>query len=512
MNTPNTEKRDVRSVYAEGGTEALRTAPTVEWTPKFTSHTSTGHNWSGASLVLPPDEGPFSHSIKKLKPFTKYLPNDIGNSELFADRYGDRLKHSPGIGWLVWDGSIWLPDAAGRVTGLAGELTHQTFKEAAEIVDADARAAAGRRALKLGDRRAITSLMELAKSRVHVDPLELDADPLLVGCKNGVINLRTGAFHKPNRDDLITKSLGASFDASARCPRWERFVSEIMLGDVEMVDYLQRAVGYSMTGEVKEQCFFFLYGHGSNGKSVFIETIRSLMGSYSARSSRTLLESSHNGRSEDKSDLARLPGVRLLCASETSQKGTFNESILKDLTGGESVNARMIYQTAFDFEPRCKIWIAGNHQPRIDGVDYGIWRRVRLIPFEATFTDETKDPGLALALRREMSGILNWCIAGAVRWNSDGLGLPEKVRLAVSNYKEDQDILGDFVSERLETVIGFSVKKSEVYQAYVRWCGENGLKHPLSAKRFTSALKQRDMIDDNSKYWRSTRLATIELP
>ncbi len=512
MNSPNTEKRDVRSVYADGGAEALRNARTEAWTPKFTSHTTTGNFEQAGTTAdyVPEDEPPFSHSTKKkVKPFFKYLNNDLGNSELFVARRGDQARYSPGIGWLFWSGVIWRPDNLGGVTDIAAKLTHETLKEAAEIEDKDKRDAAVRRALRLGDKKVIASMLDLAKGHAAIctEPSQLNNDPLLIGCQNAVISLTNGQHHKPNPDDLITRSLGVAHNPAATCPRWERFISEIMLGDKEMIEFLHRAVGYTLTGEVKEQVFFFLHGNGSNGKSVLVETIRLLLGDYAAKASRSLLESANPAQqSENKSDLARLPGVRLLCASETRQRGSFNEDLLKDVTGGEVVNARALYQMPFDFVPCFKIWISGNYRPRIEGTDGGIWRRVRLIPFEATFTDENKDPDLAETLKAELPGILNWAVAGAVKWCRDGLSLPEKVRLAVNEYRDDQDVLGDFLKERIQESPGTPIKKATVYAAYRDWCQDNGYKHQLSSHALSRNMKQRGMDDGGSHYWRGVRL------
>ncbi len=488
------QPKDVRDLYQRGGREELDQVPVFDWTPP--------PNESAPEESAPDD-------VRKKRPFTNYLQNDLGASELFADRCGDRVRFVKGVGWLFWNGIIWERDAYGNAVQLFAAIARACMIEAAAVEDEDARTRAAKYALKMGLRHKIEDALKLAESQpaLSLNPDELDADPLLVACKNGVIDLTNGRFHSPNPGDHITRQLGVHYDPAATCPRWERFLYEITDGDGELIEFLQRAVGYSLSGDMREQAFLFLHGTGANGKSVFIETIRALLGQYSARASESLFEGKGPPR-DSKVELAELPGIRALFVSETSQNGKLNERLVKDITGGDALRAEAKYQAGFRFNPQCKLWIVGNYAPRVDGVDHGIWRRVRLVPFNVTFEGTRKDPHLVETLRAELSGVLRWAVEGAVKWHRDGLNLPECVKLATSAYRDDQDLLADFVTEHMERASDGVACKTAVYLRYRKWCDDEGLNHPQSAKQLCRQLKQRGLTDGErrGKYWHGVKL------
>lgn len=440
------------------------------------------------------------------KDFWDYPENDLGAADLFRARHGKDVHFVPGIGWFIWDGSGWRRDEQGKVAHLVAELARECLRESSEIENQVVRETAASRAIKLGKKPAMEAALAVAQSHPAIALLanRLDADPLLLGTPNGVVDLRTGTFREGQRSDLITRRIGVKFDHLATCPRWERFLSEVMKGDAELVEYLQLAVGYSLTASMREQLFFFLHGGGSNGKTVFIETLLALLGEYGAKASETLLTySPETRRSDPKTELAELPSVRLLLAPEMKEKSHLNEGLVKDITGGDAVRGEAKYKAGFTFNPTCKLWFFGNHKPRIAGVDHGIWRRVRLIPFEATFDEETQDLNLPETLRAELPGILNWAIRGAQEWAKRGrLPMPDKVRLAIADYRTAEDTLGDFIRAHLREEHTRRVKKKDVFERYQKWAEASGNRHPMTAQSLNKALKSRVFYDANgSDYW-----------
>jgi putative DNA primase/helicase len=412
---------------------------------------------------------------------------------------------------MTWDGATWRYDEAETVQRMFSDLARTCLREAADIENEGHRKAAVAHAMRLQSRNAAENALALARSfpGISAKVSDMDADPFLLGVANGVVDLRTGAFRPGQREDLITRRSPVAFDPSATCPRWKRFMVEIMLGDAELIDYLQRAIGYSFTGAMWEQVFFFLFGGGSNGKSVFLETIQSVAGEYRSKASSSLLTTgAHDHAKDPRNELAELPGVRFLTSPEVEGKCRLNEGVVKDITGGDTLRGEAKYKGGFNFRPTCKLWMFGNHKPAIDGTDRGIWRRVRLIPFAASFEGKAKDETLTETLRDELPGILNWVIAGAMTWSERGLrDVPAKVSHAVADYKESEDVLGLFLRACLRERSASSVKKRAVYERFQSWSSENGHRHPMTAIALTKALKARGWSDsDGSDYWRGWEL------
>jgi len=288
----------------------------------------------------------------------------------------------------------------------------------------------------------------------------------------------------------------------------------VMMGDAEMVKYLQLVVGYCLTASMREQVFFFLYGIGSNGKSVFTEICRYLLAEYAHRAGQTLLCSLPGQAKDPKNDLAELPGIRLLFAPEVPERAQIHENVIKDITGGEQLRGEAKYKDGFVFPPQCKLLICGNHKPSVDGTDDGIWRRVRLIPFLAKFEGANRDKGLRKKLKSELPGILNWAIKGAQLWLENGLPVPTKVKEAVEDYRKSEDVLGEFIDSCLESSDRASVLKSDVFSRYLVWCSEVGMRYNLNAHMLGRILKNRGFSDRSlknhrSNYWRGWTIKII---
>ena len=274
--------------------------------------------------------------------------------------------------------------------------------------------------------------------------------------------------------------------------------------DEELIEFIRLSIGYTLTGSVGEQCFYFLYGIGANGKSVLVETIEALMGDYVHRASAELFDRRRD-RNKDP-ELAELPGKRLILASETQEGASLDERLIKDVTGGETLRGEAKYQAGFRFSPTAKIWLSGNHKPGISGTDAGIWRRVRLLPFEASFNGKNRDPRMGEKLRAELPGILRWAVSGCLEWQKDGMKIPERVNLAVQEYRSDEDTVGRFVGDRIEVAANeATVSKNEVYAAYREWSEEEGHRFPFKKTRFTRRLKEQGFHDEE-KVWRGIRI------
>lgn len=437
----------------------------------------------------------------------KTAPNDTGNAEVFANAFKDRLRYCHTIReWFIWNGVHWRPNQTQIVSRLAQELSKQALRDASHIQDEHARKAASVRALSMGNASKIEAMLKLAQTApsLSVSLRDLDNDPAIVGVQNGVLNLETRTFIRAARLPYVTKKLGCPYDPAAQCPTWERFLLEVMDGDLALVRFLQASIGYSLTGHTTEHIFWFLWGSGANGKSTLMEILQALAGEYAARTSDSLLALSPNGR-EPLFELAELPGQRLLLGSEIAENSRLNEKLVKDLTGGDTMRARGLYQQGFSFKPVCKLWMFGNHRPAIGGTDHGIWRRTRMIPFKVQFSGNKMDKTLGAKLRVELSGILNWALDGVLDWSVSGLPNPEAVSKAVEDYRHDEDWLGDFIAECL--IPGKTpVSKRAVFETYLRWSERNGHRNPMTTKKLSRRLKDRGFVEKPEKYWQAHSL------
>lgn len=453
---------------------------------------------------------------------------DIGNALRLERKHGRNLRYVCDWGeWLVWRNHRWeVDDEAARrlaqdtaisIQAEVAELQAQVDSAAAEVrqlqpmaFESDAQgptpehAAAMRRAeaiaARLGSLRKhakesrnshrINAMLTEARVRsfMAIDSSDLDTDPLILGVPNGVLDLQRGTLRAARRRDLLTKSAGTAFNASASCPQWEAFLEQVLCGDAELIAYLQRAVGYSLTGSVDGQVFFFLSGDGANGKSVLINTLLAVLGDYAKPGANSLIEEDRFGN-RHPADVADLQGARLVAVTETEEGRGLPEAAIKRLTGGEPLKARKMRQDFFTFAPSHKLWISGNHKPDIRGTDHGIWRRLRIIPFN--FRVSKPDPEIGARLITEAEGILAWAVRGCRDYLQGGLAEPKTVLDALEEYKAEQDPIGLFLGERCLVTQGESAKSTDMYAAYKDWCALNGYKYPLNIKRFKQIMGKK---------------------
>ncbi len=398
---------------------------------------------------------------------------DLGNAERLVRLFGDRIRFVPQWGWLVWDGKRWARDNGNqRITELAEETVRQIYREAAEANDPDERAKLAKWAIASESRQRIAAMIDLAAPMCLAFPDDFDADDWLLNLENGVLNLRTFEFMPHNPNLRLTKLAPVTYNPNADCPKWKAFLQRIFNNNERLIRFVQRAVGYSLTGSTREQCLFFLYGTGANGKSTFLEVIRALLGDYTVTAEFSTFVADR--KSSVRNDIARLHSARLVTAIEVGEGKRFAEELIKTLTGGDTVAARFLYREFFEFKPRFKVWLAANYKPEIRGTDYAIWRRIRLVPFTVTIPPEEQIPDLADQLKEELSGILNWALEGLRDWLANGLQPPPEVTEATEAYRAEMDIVGLFVQDACVTDPKAVTPSKTLYEAFREWCAENG--------------------------------------
>ena len=418
---------------------------------------------------------------------------DYGNAQRLVRRHGANLRHCYDFNqWLGWTGTHWSFEPA-VAEQLAKDTVLSIYTEVGQLVDAKERELLHHHAVVSEAASRIGAMLALARSEPHIPirPDGLDRDVWQLNCANGTIDLRTGMIGPHRREDLITRCLAVSHVPGADCPRWRAFLRQIMDDNADLVSFVQRAVGYTLTGSTAERCMFILHGGGKNGKTVFLEGLRLLLGDgYTARTpTQTLLAK----RGETiPNDLARLRGVRLVTASETGDGNRLDEALVKDITGGDRVVARFMRGEWFEFTPHFKIFLSTNYRPRISGTDDAIWDRLRLVPFLIRIPDAERQPmdDLLAAFQAELPGILNWAIQGCLDWQQFGLGEPPEVRMATADYRDEMDTLGEFLADCCILRRDSRVPSQHLYDEYKRWANESG-ERVQSHKRFSQWMEHR---------------------
>lgn len=452
---------------------------------------------------------------------------DIGNAKIFVNKYIGRLKYSPARGgWLEYAEGIWQRDDLRHSVEHAKTIPADLYLEAASLQIKVAQAAqagndaqkkslqqeiAGmtKRADALCNRSKLEAMLSLASSDegIAVRERDLDAFDDWLSVQNGVLELSDDIIFRPaHSDDLQTKQANVEFDAGATCPRWLQFLEEVQL-DPEVRLWLQKFVGYCLTGRTNEQFFCVFHGLGKNGKTVFAETVKNMLGSYSiAPRFETFCATKDNNI---RNDIARLAGSRFAVASEGADGARLDEDMVKRATGGEVLTARLLYQEEFEFTPKFKLLLVTNHKPVINGSDHGIWRRVVLVPWSAQIDEKKVDKNLLEKLKSELPGILNWALNGYAEYRKNGINLPESLKNAVSTYKSDSDVIGQFLTDCTDlTDRNATVTNNDIYFRYSGWSAGNGFR-PMSSKTLTDKLKERGFEPyrtERARGWRGIKL------
>lgn len=453
--------------------------------------------------------------MSRTKRAKQHPRSDAGNAEMFAARYGDevRFDHKQ-CRWLIWNEirGRWTKDKQGKVRVLAKQAARHRARIALSIHNEEERKHELAWAFQSEGRYRMDATLELTKSEMPIsdDGEGWDADPWLAGVANGVVDLRTGKLRAATQQDRITKFSPVVFDPAARCPRFDDFMREIFGGDTDLIAYVQKAVGYSLTGSTQEQCLFACYGEGSNGKSTFLEIILYVEGDYGVDLPFSVLEAKRHGSTPGEG--VNLPGARFAKVVEVREGRRLDEARVKSWTGGDTITIRPLYRNSFSFAPSHKLWLAFNHKPEIADDSPAMWRRVRLIPFEHTFDLQRADKKLLEKLKAEAPGILNWAVAGCLAWQKDGLKAPAAVEQATRDYKDESDPLRPFFDDRCDLDAAFRVPKGELWNAYQDWCRVNRDK-PASRRVFADKMKSRGFGEGSTgvaRYWTGLRLRATD--
>jgi putative DNA primase/helicase len=417
---------------------------------------------------------------------------DLGNAERFVARHGEDVRYCyPWRRWLVWTGARWEHDEAGRVHRLAKATVRSIYREASDEEDEDRRKALAKHARASESETRIRAMVELAKSEIPASPDHFDADAWLLNTSNGTIDLRTGELREHRREDLITKLAPIEYTPESEAPAWVAFLDRVLPSE-ELRGFVQRAIGYSATGDASEQCMFIHHGPGANGKSTFQETVAAALGNYAMRTPTETLLVKRSGAVPN--DVARLKGARFVTASETEEGRRLAESLVKDLTGQDTISARFMWAEWFDFKPTHALHLSTNHKPEIRGTDNAIWRRIRLVPWAVTIPPAEQDKKLPQKLREELPGVLAWIVRGCSEWLREGLLAPEEVRQATRAYRAEMDVLAAFLADccvRGENETAFA---GELWGSWKRWCEETGEQFGTQ-KRFGGRLAERGFLN-----------------
>jgi putative DNA primase/helicase len=419
-----------------------------------------------------------------------YQPTDLGNAERLVTMCRNQIHYLyPARKWIVWTGRNWVPDDSGDVYRRA-KLAVRSIPMDAEFVDGkDARAEILKHAIRSESERGIRAMVTCAQSEpgVPVLPSELDADPWVLNTNGGTLDLRTGFVRPHDPLDLCTKLSPVHYNPDATAPTWDAFLERVQPG-ADMRAFLQRLVGYWLTGVIRDHVLPIFYGVGANGKGTFVESVQYVMGDYSRTVDSAVLMAKKGDA--HPTERAQLLGLRFAAASETEEGRALAESTVKHLTGGDRVSARFMRQDFFEFEPTHKLALCTNHKPQIKGTDKGIWRRVLLVPWTVFIPEGERDGELKEKLRAEAPGILAWAVRGCLEWQRIGLDPPAEVRAATEQFRAESDAVGRFVDERCVRRGGLRVQASALYAEFEKWCRENGEQCP-SLTAFGTTISER---------------------
>ena len=430
---------------------------------------------------------------------------DMTNSDRLIKEFGDVIRYnSTWKKWLVWNEKYWeLDDGERKINKCVRRMVRGIYDDALNTADYRERMEIEKFAAQSEGIRRINACVELTSKRdeVKITNDDLDKNIWLFNVENGTFDFEHDTFREHCKDDYITKIAHIDFNIDATCPIWENFIREIMNYDSELIQFLQTAAGYGITGSVKEQAMFILFGSGANGKSTFLNTIANMLGDYAtSTNTETFIEQNVEKISND---IARLRGARFVTTTETEQGRKLSLPLIKQITGNDKLTARFLFSEYFIFLPTFKIFMVTNHKPHIKGTDNGIWRRIRLVPFTTTIHPDKQDRDLEQKLIAEQSGILNWLVAGTIRWIKDGLATPQIITSATDEYRGEMDVIGNFLKECCVQNADRQIRISELFKTYQSWCGDNN-EHACSERFFGLRLKEtgyKQVRTSEARHW-----------
>jgi putative DNA primase/helicase len=444
---------------------------------------------------------------------------DIRNAKAFAHKWRGQLVHvTTRDAWLKWQNERW---------GLCEKDEHiACAKECSADILASASAAFANDQDKgkklIADAMAAHNLpkvlamlkMAVSEPNMAVTDRELDANPMLLGVQNGVVDLRKGhlLFNQPEM--LVARYCEASYVEDMPCPRWESFLDQVFVGDEETIESVQRLLGYTLTGLVTEEVLVMCFGYGSNGKSVFNNVVQRIIGGYSRTAPPSLLAARRADDSSPRNDLAALAGARYVSVNELQAGDRLDEQVVKQLAGREAIAARFLHKEFFEYMPTFTAWLRTNHKPIITGEDDGIWRRLVLVPFQRKFEAHEQDSQLEAKLMEERDGILKWMLEGTRMYLEDGLKLSPRIKSEAARYRKDSDLIGEFLADKTEADPNAKLNQGTLYEWFQEWCKANGLRQH-SKKTFTQRLAERGFVEGRSngeRYYHGLKRATHKSP
>ncbi len=414
-----------------------------------------------------------------------------GNASRLIRLHGQDMRYCHTFKrWLIWNGQRWELDGSGKAMRYAEDVVRELYRWAAEAPDNDSRDEIASFARACDSNKSLRNVLALASNResIAITASDLDTDAWSLCAGSFTIDLKDCSVRDPRREDLITKTIGTEYDPGMTCNLWLKFLNRIFAEDQELICYVQRAIGYSLTGSMVEQIYFFCHGKGANGKSVFLAILRALLGDYAKQASFDTFLIQRNAKI--RNDLAALAGARIITASEAEEGSKLSMQVIKSWTGGDPITARFLFAEDFTFTPVGKIWLAANHKPVISERNYAAWRRVHLIPFNVTIPKDEQDKELEKKLLEELPGILNWALDGLREYHKTGLEPPEAVKAATEAYRRENDSLEEFIVECCEVRKLAVCKNSDLFGTYQNFCRMSGLE-TISQRKFSEELNNK---------------------
>lgn len=433
-------------------------------------------------------------AVKPAKKDKRYSYDDTGNAERMKDLFGDNIRFNyTSNTWMYYDGKRWKYDDTGRMKILTDKVVDNMKNEKLFVADGiDQEDMEKFRYRHWKDSRNHNKKVNMMKECEHLLPVTnetFDNDFNLFNVQNGYVDLKAGRLNDHDRNNYFTKISNVEYTDKADCPKWDEFLNDIFLGNQELVRFIQRAVGYSLSGYTSEQVLFVLYGNGRNGKSVFLDIINEVFGNYSTNIQPQAIMASKNN-SDASPEIAKLDGARLVTTTEPNEGERFDEGLLKQLTGGDRVSARKLYENEFEFTPQFKLWMATNHKPYVRGRDEGIWRRFIIIPFDKQIPLHEIDRDLTKKLKRELPAIMRWCVDGFLEWQRIGLAEPKIIKEQRDEYRTEMDSIAAFIDECCVVKADEKVKASLLFEAYDSWAKENH-QHRMSSTKFGKEMANK---------------------
>ena len=439
---------------------------------------------------------------------------DLGNAERFIKGHGAIIRYcTDQKRWYVYQNGRWVMDNGTNINRMGHATIREiSFEAEREGLSTSEKVEIQKHAAKSASKGRIKAMIDLAKwfPGIVVSSSAFDQNPWLLNCCNGTLDLMNMELKPHDPEDFITKMVDAPYESDAICPVWDAFISRVMNRDQEKICFIQRIVGYALTGVTPEQCLFVLHGPGANGKSTFTEVLRELLGDYAMHTTTSSLLTSSS--SPIRNDLARLNSVRFVSAAEIGMGKKLNEALVKQLTGGDQVTARFLYNEYFEYKPRFKLFIAANHKPEIRGIDHGIWRRIHMVPFDVSIPADEIDKDLLNKLKEELPGILAWAVRGCIEWRNNGLGVPAAIRAATLEYRKEMDLIAGFIEDKCILDASSRVTLGELYEAYRGWTDE-ACQDPAGKKIFGNLMRQKGFAQSksgSSRYWEGIKLAELK--